>query len=155
MEFSSESSHKQLKSVASGIRLNKRANHSRDEDNEISSSSASDVEESVDNNNGSAIHFSKLDEVKNVHNLRGFISAVNENGTYDVTYKDGQWDKNVAAEQLRAVTRESKSTRRRKANQTWTMVPVVNNSWEDTSKLNNANVIQGKRKRPNGSVYHI
>jgi hypothetical protein len=128
------------------------------EDDEISSTSTSDVEESdntsVDNNGSNAIHFSERDEVKNVYNLRGFISAVNKNGTYDVTYHDGQWDKNVAAEQLRAITRESKP-RRRKVNQTWTMVPVVNSSWEDTAKLNNANVIQGKRRRPNCSVYHV
>jgi hypothetical protein len=25
---------------------------------------------------------------------------------------------------------------------------LVNNSWKDTAKLNNANAIQGKRKRP-------
>lgn len=92
-----------------------------------------------------------MDEVRNIHNLRGFISAVNEDdGTFDVTYNDGQWDKHVAPKLLRHVTRV---TNRRKSKQTWSMVPTSKSNWQDTAKLDSSNVIQGKRKRPEGSVY--
>jgi hypothetical protein len=69
------------------------------------------------------------------------ISAVNVDGTHDVTYDNGSWDKNVAPELLKAVMRR-KSTRR-KRNPTWTMAPVVNTPWSDASILNDKNLVQG------------
>ncbi len=96
--------------------------------------------------------FSALDEIRNIHGLRGFINAVNENGTNDITYYNDAWNRNVGPELLRAATR-SRSTRH-KQNSTWTMVHVVNNPWNNTSKLNENNIIQGNHKRPNSSVYN-
>ena len=108
--------------------------------------------ESECDNGSASLQFSLGNDIKNIHNLCGFISAVNKDGTYDVTYKNNQWDRNVAPKLLRAAKSECKPSRR-KRNQTWTMVPVVDTSWKDTSIINDNNVVQGKRKRPGGSVY--
>jgi hypothetical protein len=142
----------QMKNVARGKALTIRTNKcidkdDDDDDDEIASTSSdSDVE------NGSISLFQPFDEVRNIHNLRGFINAVNKDGTYDVTYNDGQWDKNVAHKLLRPAKREGKPSKR-KSSQTWTMVPVMNTTWNDTSKINDANVIEGKRKRADSSAY--
>ena len=40
------------------------------------------------------------DYIRNVHNLRGHVTKVNEDGTYDVEYRDKQWDKNMTESQL-------------------------------------------------------
>lgn len=40
------------------------------------------------------------DAIKNCRHLRGRVTSVNMDGTYDVVYNNRQWDKNLSFEQL-------------------------------------------------------
>jgi hypothetical protein len=40
------------------------------------------------------------DKIKNCRNLRGKVTNVNEDGTYDVVYNDGQYDDDMDSKML-------------------------------------------------------
>jgi len=90
------------------------------------------------------------DAIKNCHNLHGKITEVNVDGTFNVEYNDGQWDKNLSFEQLRKVVPNRK---RRRASDPYFYEEIAEddvnyNEWYKGASVGGHNIIcETKRTR--------
>ena len=94
-----------------------------------------------------SIVFSVGDAVVNCRNLRGTITVVNGNGTYDLEYRDGQWDKGVSGALLRPAPVRQPKRSRSDAKPGYEMVIESPEPWKDTGEVSTEHVLSGKRRR--------